>query len=80
MSAGRSTRYIYIIRLISKDLKRTCIVMNQKSRQAAKKSAEKDFFELLNNSNFEYHCRNNLYSCIFEAIFDKMEDQQLVKI
>ena len=54
--------------------------MNQKSRQAGKKSAEKDFFELLNNSNFEYHCRNNLYSCIFEPIFDKMEDQQLVKI
>ena len=54
--------------------------MKQKSRQAAEKCAEKDFYELLNNSNFEYHCRNNLYSCIFEPIFDKMEDLQLVKI
>ena len=30
--------------------------MNQKSRQKAKYSVEKDFFKLLNSSNFGYDC------------------------
>ena len=34
--------------------------MNQKSRQEAKNSTEKDFYKLINNSNFGYDCRNNL--------------------
>ena len=33
--------------------------MNQKSRQEAKNSIEKDFYKLMNNSNFGYDCRNN---------------------
>ena len=33
--------------------------MNQKSRQEAKNYIEKDFYKLMNNSNFGYDCRNN---------------------
>ena len=43
--------------------KRNFILMNQKSRQNAKDSIEKDFFKLMNSANFEYDCRNNLDSC-----------------
>ena len=45
--------------------------MNQKSRQNAKNSIEKDFFTL-NNANFGYDCRNNLDNCQFILIFDEM--------
>ena len=46
--------------------------MNQKSRQNAKNSIEKDFFKLMNNANFGYDCRNNLDNCQFIPIFDEM--------
>ena len=41
------------------------ILMNQKSRQLSKNSVEKDFYKLMNNSNFGYDCRNNLDDCKF---------------
>ena len=31
--------------------------MNLKSRQEAKNYIEKDFYKLMNNSNFSYDCR-----------------------
>ena len=37
--------------------------MNQKSRQQSKNSVEKDFYKLMNNSNFVYDCRKNLDNC-----------------
>ena len=40
--------------------KRNFILMNQKSRQNAKTSIEKDFFKLMNNANFGYDCHNDL--------------------
>ena len=48
--------------------------MNQKSRQNAKNSIEKDFFKLMNNANFEYDCCNNLDNCHFIPIFDDMNE------
>ena len=36
------------------------ILINQKSRQLSKNKFEKDFYKLMNNSNFGYDCRNNL--------------------
>ena len=52
--------------------KRNFISMNQKSRQNAKNSIEKDLFKLSNNANFRYDCRNNLDNCGFIPIFDEM--------
>ena len=34
--------------------------MNQKSRQAASRKVENDFYKLLNNRNFGIDCRNNI--------------------
>ena len=50
--------------------KRNFILMNQKSKQPSKNNVEKDFYKLMNNSNFEYDCRNNLDNCKFAPIFD----------
>ena len=45
--------------------------MNQKLRQQSKNSAEIDFWKLMNNSDFDYDCRNNLDNCKIVPIFDE---------
>ena len=40
--------------------KQNFILMNQKSRQKSKDSVEKDFFKLMNNSNFGYNSKTIL--------------------
>ena len=54
-----------------KRFKQKFILMNQKSRQESKNSVEKDFYRLMNNSNFGYDCRINLDNCKFVPIFDE---------
>ena len=53
--------------------------MNQKSRQAATSSVEKDFFKLLNNSNFGIDCLNNIDNCILESIYDNLGEISHIK-
>ena len=53
--------------------------MNQKLRQNAKNSIEKDFFKLINNANFGYDCRNNLDNCQFIPIFDEINEITYLK-
>ena len=55
------------------------ILMNQKSRQNAKNSVEKDFYKLMNNSNFGYDCRNNLDNCQFVPIYDELKEITYIK-
>ena len=54
--------------------KKDFILINQKSRQNAKNSVEKDFYKLMNNYNFGYDCRNNLDNCKFVPIFDELKE------
>ena len=54
-------------------------LMNQKSRQNAKNSIEKDFFKLMNNSNFGYDCRNGLDNCQFIPMFDELKKVTYLK-
>ena len=41
--------------------------MNQVSCQNAATDVERDFFKLMNNSNFGYEGRNNADNCFFSA-------------
>ena len=53
--------------------------MNQKSRQTATSSVEKDFYKLLNNSNFGIDCRNNIDNCTLEPIYDDFPEISYIK-
>ena len=53
--------------------------MNQKSRQKATSSVERDFFKLLNNSNFGIDCRNNIDNCIREPLYDDLSEISYIK-
>ena len=44
--------------------KKDFILMNQRSRQNAKNAIEKNFYKLMNNSNFGYDCCNNIDNMI----------------
>ena len=57
-----------------KRFKQKFILMNQTSRQQSKNDVQKDFYKLMNNSNFGYDCRNNLDNCKFVPIFDEYKE------
>ena len=59
--------------------KKDFVVMNQKSRQKATTSVEKDFLKLLNNSNFRIDCRNNIDNCIIEPLCDDLGEISYIK-
>ena len=59
--------------------KKDFVIMNQKSRQTATSSVEKDFYKLLNNSNFGINCRNNINSCYLEPIYDDFSEISYIK-
>ena len=48
--------------------------MNQKPRQKATSSVERDLKKLLNNSNFGIDCRNNIDTCFLEPLYDDFSE------
>ena len=40
---------------------------------------ERDFFKLLNDSNFEIDCRNNIDNCILEPLYDDLNEISYIK-
>ena len=54
--------------------KRDFVVMNQNARKTAKTSVEKDFYKLLNNSNFGNDCRNNIGNCKLDLLYDGLDE------
>ena len=53
--------------------------MNQNARKTAKSKVEKDFYKLLNSSNFGNDCRNNMGNCSLELIYDGPEELAYIK-
>ena len=53
--------------------------MNQNARKTAKASVEKDFYKLLNNSNFGNDCRNNIGSCKLDLLYDGLDEIKYIK-
>ena len=59
--------------------KKDFVVINQKSRQAATNKVEKDFYKLLNNSNFGIDCRNNIDNCKLKLVYDGIDEIIYIK-
>ena len=55
------------------------VVMNQKTRQTAESKVEKDFYKLLNNSNFGIDCGNAVDNCTLEPIYDDFSEIAYIK-
>ena len=53
--------------------------MNQKGIQTASSSVEKDFYKLLNNSNFGIDCRNNIDNCYLGPLYDNFSEISYIK-
>ena len=53
--------------------------MNQNTRKTAKTKVEKDFYKLLNNSNFGYNCRNNIENCTLDLLYDDLDETSYIK-
>ena len=62
-----------------KKFKKDFVIRNQILRQNAKTVVEKDFYKLMNNSNFGYECRNNADNCSFSPIYDELEEMMYAK-
>ena len=70
--AGWKVKKIHVyLTFEQKRFKKKFILMN---RQESKNNIEKDFYKLMNNSNFGYDCRNNLDNCKFVPIFDEFKE------
>ena len=78
--AGWSVTKIYSHYTFKQEcFKKNFILMNQRFRQNAKNSIEKDFYKLMNNSNFRYDCRNNLDNCQFVPTFNELQEITYLK-
>ena len=53
--------------------------MDQKSRQVGTSPAKRDFFKLLNNSNFGIDCHNSIDNCILDPIYGNLGEISDIK-
>ena len=78
--AGWKVTQIYDHYMFKQDnFKKDFVVMNQNARKTAKTKVKKDFYKLLNNSNFGNDCRNNLGNCKLELLFDGLDEISYIK-
>ena len=59
--------------------KKDFVVMKQSNRKTSKTKVEKDFYKLLNNSNFGNDFQNNIGNCKLELMFDGFEKIAYIK-
>ena len=60
-------------------VKKNSVTGNQIARQNAKTSMEKNFYKLMNNSNFGYDCRNNFDNRYFSTVIDEVEEMFYIR-
>ena len=53
--------------------------MNKNTRKIAKTKFKKDFYKLLNDSNFGNNCKNNIGNCKLELLFDGLDEISYIK-
>ena len=59
--------------------KKDFVVMNHKARHKTTTPVERDFYKLLNNSNFGIDCRNNIDNRILEPIYNEISEIAYIK-
>ena len=59
--------------------KKDFILMNQRSRQNAKNDIEKNFYKLMNNSNFGFDCRKNANNLKFEPLINEIDELTYIR-
>ena len=59
--------------------KKDLVTMKQDARKAAETKVEKDFYKLLNNSNFGYDCRKNTENSNLELLYDGVAEVKFIK-
>ena len=59
--------------------KREFVTMNQNARKTAKTKVQKDFYKLLNNSNFGLDYQQNTNNCKIELLYDGAEEVRYIK-
>ena len=47
--------------------------------QNGKSDMEKNFYKLINNSNFGYDCRNNFGNCFLSPVIDELEEISYIR-
>ena len=78
--AGWKVTKVYDHYIYKQDtFKKNFVVMNQNNRKTAKTKVEKDFYKLLNISNFGNDCQNNIGNCKLELMFDGFEEIAYIK-
>ena len=78
--AGWKITRIYEYYTFKQDtFKKDFVVMNQNARKTAKTKVEKDFYKLLNNSNFGNNSQNNVGNCKLELMYDGVEEISYIK-
>ena len=73
----RNARAHYIFE--QSKFKKDFVIMNQVSSQKGATDVERDFFKLMNNSNFGYDCRDNADNCLSQPIYDEIEELSYAK-